>query len=187
MNQNMVGPSEIVAINEIEASRTLHIARKLLSLWGKFHITDGAGTVLYECTSKWAWFNPPWTLTRDGKEVAVFKRKLWAFASTWNVETEDNSFTLRSKLWTFRRQISVQGGAFDGAVLTGNLFDMKFELTWHGQVLAKAHGKVLSFRARHDIVLLESAPQVELFTAILMANLLVEKGEEHDGHSAIAD
>lgn len=166
---------------------TLHIFRKLMSWRGRFHICDSDGMMLYECVGKWGWFNPPWVLTRDGLEVAVFKRKLWTWLSTWNVSMGEDSFQLRRKSWTLRRHILIEGGSFDGAVMTGSLFDRQFEVTWRGRVLARAQGKFLTLRERHDIEVLDHSPQAVLFIAVLMANLLMEKQGEHDSHSSSAD
>lgn len=151
-----------------------------MSFRDKFRITDADGTVLYECAAQWSWFNRIWVLSRQGKEVAVLTRKLWALVQTWDVKTEDDHFRLRGKLWSLRRQINVQGGRFDGASLTGNFFDRKFELSLLGRVLARASGNVLTIRSSHDIELFDDSPQVELLTAILMSTLLIEKRQERD-------
>ena len=52
------------------APKTLHIARKLLSVLGKIQITDDAGLVLYEGAARWAWLSRPWRITQHGQEVA---------------------------------------------------------------------------------------------------------------------
>lgn len=151
-----------------------------MSFREKFRISDADGTVLYECAAQWSWFNRIWVLTREGKEVAVLTRKLWTLVETWDVKTDDDRFRLRGKLWSLRRRINVQGGRFDGAALTGNFFDLKFELSFLGQILARASGKVLTIRSSHDIELFDDSPQVELLTAILMSTLLIEKRQERD-------
>lgn len=182
------------------APKTLHIARKLVSLLGKIQITDDADTVLYEAKGQWGWLRKPWRITQGEQEVAVLARKLWSFAPVWEVDGRNASYPsylLRGKLWSWRRQVAAVGGPFDGAVLKGSLFDMNFELTFHGQVLARAQSELLTIRTRHSIVLLDTSPEMERLTAILMIHLLVEKGEErklaaadptpassyHDGHS----
>lgn len=160
------------------APKTLHIARKLLSLLGKIEITGDAGNVLYESRARWGWLSQPWSITQDGREVATVTRKLWSFTPIWNVSTSEENFILRGKLWSWRRQITVVGGRFDGALLRGSLLDMDFELARHGQVIARAQAKIMTLRTRHSIDLLDTTPQAELLTAILMTNLLAQKGED---------
>ena len=161
------------------APKTLHIARKLLSLLGKIQITDDAGNVLYESRARWGWLSQPWSITQDGREVATVTRKLWSFTPIWNVSTSEENFILRGKLWSWRRQITVVGGRFDGALLRGSLLDMDFELARHGQVIARAQAKMLTLRTRHSIDLLDKTPQAELLTAILMTHLVAQKSEDN--------
>ena len=160
---------------------TLHITEKLLSVLGKLRIADDSGKVLYECASQWAWIGQSWVLTRDQRQEAFCRRKLWALTPTWTVQAGDERFILRRHLWSLRRRVSVHGGRFDGAELTGNLFDLKFSLTWQGRTLARARGKLLSLRDRHDIDVLD--PAAELLTVILMANLMIDRRTEQ-GHQA---
>ena len=161
------------------APKTLHIARKLLSLLGKIEITDDAGTILYESRARWSWLSQPWSIAQDGREVATVTRKLWSFTPIWNVSTNEENFILRGKLWSWRRQIMVVGGRFNGALLRGSLLDMDFELARHDQVIARAQAKMLTLRTRHSIDLLDTTPQAELLTAILMTHLLAQKSEDN--------
>lgn len=159
--------------------KTLHIARKLMSLLGKIQITDDDENILYESQAQWGWLTKPWRITQDGREVATITRKLWSFTPVWNISTSEENFRLRGKLWSWRRHITVEGGRFDGAVLQGSLFDMDFDLSQDGLILARAQARVLTLRTRHSIELLNSSPQVELLTAILMTALLAQKGEDN--------
>lgn len=160
------------------APKTLHIARKLMSLLGKIQITDDDDHVLYAANGRWGWFSKPWTIHQDQREIATLRRKLWTFTPIWHVDGVDGSFSLRGKLWSWRRKVTVAGGPFDGAVLQGSLLDMNFELNHQGRVLARAQSELLTIRTRHSIVLLDATPQAQRLTAILMIHLLVEKGEE---------
>lgn len=161
-----------------EPSRILSITEKLLSLRGRLDVTDGQGRLLYECVSNWNFLMPSWTLLQDGRELAVCRRKFLAFGWTWTVQTLHERYQLRRALWSLRRRIHVDGGAFDGAELSGNLWDLSFELTWRNQVLARAQGKLLTLRDRHNIALLDPSPEAELLTVIVMAQLLIEKRSE---------
>jgi uncharacterized protein YxjI len=106
---------------------------------------------------------------------------------TWNVSTDAGRFTLRGKLWAWRRHITVHGGRFDGAVLTGALLDMNFELSRQGQVLAPAQAELLTLRTRHSIELLDDAPDTELLTAITMTNLMMQKDDAKKLAAASSD
>lgn len=159
--------------------RTLHIARKLLSLLGNIQITDNDGNLLYECAASWSWFARTWHIRAQGREIARMRRKLFTLVRAWDVDTGDERFVLQDKLFSWRRQVTVRGGSFDGAVLRGGLLDMRFELSHHGQIIAKADADLLTLRTRHSIVLLQNSPQAERLTAILMANLLIQKSADN--------
>jgi len=165
-------------MNDYAAPKTLHIARKLLSLLGKIQITDDDDNVVYEAAAQWRWFIRPWRITQNDREVAVVRRKFLSFAPTWYVHTNDENFELRGKLWSWRRQVAVVGGGFDGAILRGGLWDMGFELSRHGQVMARAQARIMTLRTRHSIELLDASPQAELLTVILMTTLVEQKSEE---------
>jgi len=112
--------------------------------------------------------------------VAIFRRKIFSFSPTWLVSVDGCDFRLRKKLFTFRRRLVVEDGPFDGAELTGGLFDMGFDLVHNDESLARAHAKVFTIRERLAIELVNDAPEVELLTALMMANLLVQKDAEAD-------
>ena len=93
------------------APKTLHIARKLLSVLGKIQITDDAGLVLYEGAARWAWLTCPWRITQHGQEVAPIARKPWSFTPIWSVSTHEEHFILRGKFWSWRRHIANKRGS----------------------------------------------------------------------------
>lgn len=53
-----------------------------------------------------------------------------------------------------------------------------------GATLAKARAKILTLRERHVVEVLDDRPEVELLTAILTTNLLVEKHQERAAAAA---
>jgi uncharacterized protein YxjI len=159
-------------------ARRLFISAKLLSLKRRFQITDEADEILYECTWKFAFFSPPWKLSKKGSEVATFRRKIFSWAPTWNVTSVDGNFRMRQRIFSFRRRVVVKGGIYDGAEFNGSLFGMTFTLRAAGQTIAEAHRELLTIRDKHYIDLLIDTPQAELLTAIVMASLLVQKETE---------
>jgi len=154
-------------------TRRLCVSEKLLSLKERFHITDEAGRVLYECTWMFAGIKPRWKLWQAGREVAEFRKKYFTWAPTWRVTTIHGDFRLRRRLFSLRRRVIVEGGPHDGAELTGGLFGMTFRLTLRGETIAEGHRELISLRDRHHADLLKETPEAELLTALLLAHLLV--------------
>ncbi|KQQ31069.1 hypothetical protein ASF61_17760 [Duganella sp. Leaf126] len=165
-------------MNRYDTPSTLHIARKLLSLLGKIEVTDDDDNVLYEASAQWSWFIRPWSITQNGRQVATVRRKCLSFAPTWYVQTSDENFALRARLWSWRRQVMVVGGRFDGAVLRGGLWDRGFELSWQDRLIARAQARIMTLRTRHSIALLDPSPQAALLTVILMTTLVEQKSDE---------
>ena len=159
-------------------AHTLSIASKLLSLKDRFQIADAHGKTVFDCTWRFSLLRTPWVLERNGQRVAVWRRKLWAFASTWTVESDHGNYRIRRKVFSFRRVLQVRGGPLDGAELVGSVFDRRFTLRRDGVTLAKAREEWVSLRDRYDIDIVDERPEVELLTAVLMAQLLIEKRQE---------
>jgi uncharacterized protein YxjI len=166
--------------------RLLTVAQKLLSLKERFQIYDDSDQVVFDCTWRFAWINARWVLTREGREVAAFRKRVWSVGAKWDVQSELGEFLMRRKIFSFRRRIFVEGGPLDGAEFTGGLFDLSFALEHQGATLAKAHAKILTLRERHLVEVLDDRPEVELLTAILMTCLLVEKHQERAAQVAAA-
>ncbi|MDI4632916.1 hypothetical protein J7U46_07630 [Pelomonas sp. V22] len=166
-------------------SKILSIKRKLLSLKERLQILDADERLLYEATWEFAWFNPTWVLTRDGREAARLKRRLLSWLPCWEVQANGSPFLLRTR-WGWRRRVQVQGGPLDGAELRGGLLDMSFELERSGRILARADAKWLSLRERHVIELLDESPEAELLTAVMMVTVLLQKSESASSSAASA-
>lgn len=155
------------------APRLLYIREKLFSALGKLTISNSADQLEYECATSWNWIGEGWLLKRGSIDIASSQRKLRTLRPTWHVETPEGTLILRRKVLSLRRQVSVHGGPYDGAELTGSLFDQSFVLTYQGRVLARAAGKLFSVRDCHVIEVVE--PAAELLAVILMANVMVAR------------
>ena len=155
------------------APKLLYIREKLFSAMGELTIMNSAGQVAYVCASSWAWIGESWILMQSNMRVASSRRKLLAPRPTWHVETPDGPLFLRRKVLSLRRHVSVQGGPYDGAELTGTLFDLSFVLTYQGQALARATGEFPSLRDSHVIEVFD--PSAELLAVILMVNVMIAR------------
>lgn len=165
-------------MSDLATTRILSITEKLLSWPGRLIVADGKGEPLYECVSHWNFFLPSWTLRQNGQDLATCRSTFLSFGRTWTVHTPQERYQLRRPIWSWRRRIEVEGGPFDGAELNGNLWDRSFELTYQNRILARARGKILTLRDRHEIEVLDPSLEAELLTVIMMAQVLIEKRAE---------
>lgn len=161
----------------LDSPRTLTVANKLLSLRGEISIGDAGGAPAYIAKGQFAFF-PAWRVYKDASEVARIRRKVFAIRPTWVVNTGGEDFQIRRKLFAFRRRYYAVGGAYDGATLTGNLFDLSFEVKQDERSLARASGRILTLRDTHSVQVLASTPEDELFVVAAMLVLQLERRDE---------
>jgi uncharacterized protein YxjI len=156
-------------------STVLSISNKLFSLKGKMFIDDENGDRLYDANGEFAFFCPTWTIKNSASEVASIKRKLWSWAPVWNVKSTIGDFLVKRKLFSWTRTYSVIGGPYSGAVVKGNIWDLKFAITHNDKSIASAKGKILSLRDRHNILVHDTDETSEIFTTIIMVTLQLDR------------
>lgn len=150
--------------------RILSVTNKLLSLRGAIEITDADGIVAYRAQGSLALVSPTWRIFRGDTEVATVRKRIFALSPTWDFEGELGALTVRRKILSFVRRYRASGGALDGAIVSGNLFDLHFEVSHAGETLAKASGRILSIRDRHEIEVLAD-PELFVVFAMLVVQL----------------
>ena len=172
----MLARSPDISVLERHMQRVLSIAKPS---WLKDNllITDADGRALY--TTIWRTTFPvaTWSLKRDDQVIATLRRKALALPRTCRVTMGGTEFVLKNRISVSRR-IEVEGGPFDGAVLTGNLSDLNFRLEHQGDQIAAAEGKTFSMHNRYIIHLLKDDPAAEVLTALMLVDLLVQQSEE---------
>jgi uncharacterized protein YxjI len=140
-------------------------------------VTDAAGKTLYTASWHAGFPTASWTLKQGGKEIATLRRKALALLRTCIVNMDGHEFQLKNTL-SMSRRTEVEGGPFDGAVLSGNLTDLDFRLEHRTDLVAQAEGKVVSADNRHTVRLMNDDPTAEVLTALMMVDLLVQQHEE---------
>jgi uncharacterized protein YxjI len=162
-------------------STVLSISNKIFSLKGQMFIDDEKGERRYDAKGEFAFFCPTWTLKNSTKELAKVKRKLWAWSPTWNVQSEIGDFTIKRKLFSWTRTYYVEGGSYDGAIIRGNIWDLKFEISHQDKRIASAKSELLSLRDTLNIQIHETKYNAELFTTITMVVLNLDKQNDNNG------
>lgn len=138
-------------------------------------IADGHGNQSYEARGELSLLSPTWRITGEGREVAQVRRKLLAWVPTWDVCGELGEFKVKRKLLSWTRQYYAVGGELDGATIKGNIFDLRFEVKQGEEIIARATGRILTLRDRHNI---EVIGQPELFVVIAMVILHLDRRDE---------
>ncbi|UUI59057.1 hypothetical protein [Aeromonas salmonicida] len=164
-------------------SKLLSINNKLRSLRGRLTITDESDEVAYDAQGEFSLFSLTWRLAKSGKEIATIRKKAFSWSPTWIINGELGAFIIRREIWSWVRCYRIIGGPFDGAEVAGNIWDMKFTISHHDQLIARAKGMILSLRDRHNIEVLQADPASESFTAIAMVTLQMDRRDENSNRN----
>ena len=156
----------------------LSIANKLLSLRGNIRITDENDNLVFEARGEFALFSATWRIFQNGTQVASIRRKVFAITPTYTIRGGLGEFTIKRKIFAFTRQMYVLGGPYDGARIAGNIWDLRFSVEGHKGVIAKAAGKILTLRDRHNVELQTQDANDALFVVIAMVTLQIERQHE---------
>lgn len=163
-------------------SRVLSVANKLLSVRGTIDITDGDGNLTYRGKGQLAAFSPTWRVYRGDNQVGTIRRRIFSLVPTWEIAGELGGFRIKRRWFSFTRKYYTVGGPADGATVTGNLWDLRFQVARAGQTLAQAKGRLLTMRDRHDV---EVLCQPELF--IVFAVLVLQMDRRDERRKALHD
>lgn len=166
----------------LASARTLTVANKLLSLRGQISIGDSSGEAAYVAKGQFSFF-PTWRVFRGVADVARIRRKVFALRPTWLVNTDANRFQIRRNLLAFRRRYYAVGGDYDGATLTGNIFDLSVDVRLADRSLARASGRILTLRDTRSVQVFADTPEDELFVVTAMLVLQLDRRDEANRRS----
>lgn len=158
----------------------LVINNKLLSVRGRMNITDQSDQIMYDARGEFAFFSPTWRINKGVEQVATVRRKILSFVPTWNINGDLGEFAIKRKIFSFTRKYNVLGGPFNGTLISGNIWDMKFNISNGLETIASATGKILTIRDRHNIEVIKSGKEAELMTVIAMVTLHLERKSENE-------
>jgi len=142
-----------------------------------FDITDETGEVRYVARRHPGFLSGTWSVVRGAETVAVLSRRSTLPRRACLVEMEGTEFLIKNR-FGFSRVTEVHGGSFDGAVLTGGFFDLKFRLEHRGALLAEAKGRLLAARDRFVVRLARADdPAAEALAVVMIMDTLIQRSE----------
>ena len=157
-------------------SRILSVANKLLSLRGCIRITGEHDELAYQARGELALLAPTWRVyageDAQGAPSATIRKRVFAWAPTWDIQAGADAFQIRKKLFSWSREYRTIGGPYDGAVMRGNLWDLQFAITHGATVLATAAGTMFSLRDRHSVRI---PGEGEWFVALAMLVMQIDR------------
>ncbi len=163
-------------------SKILTVSNKFFSLRGQIGIVDSSSKELvYVAKSKIFSLTSPWNIyNSEDMEVSKVRKKIFSIRKAWIISGELGDFTIKKKFWPWNRTYVIYGGKFDGAIMKGNFFDVKIEVTHNSDWIISADEHLFSMTSTHSLTIFSDNVDDEIFAAILMVILLGEKKEEKD-------
>ena len=162
--------------------KTFQLKQELWSLGGRFNISDETGVPHYQCEGSLFRVPKQFTITdMQGKLVSQIEKNFLSFLPTFKVNLAcGESFTLR-KEWTFfkpRYQIdNLQ------MVVQGDFWDMDFDLTREGQLLARISQEWLRMTSTYTIEVYDES-YADLIISLVVAIDYVKAMEASASHGS---
>ena len=162
--------------------KTFRLKQELWSLGGRFTISDELGLAHYQCEGSLFRVPKRFTITdMQGNLVSQIEKEILAFLPTFKVNLANgDSFTLR-KEWTFfkpRYQIdNLQ------MVVQGDFWDMDFDLTREGQLLARISQEWLRMTSTYTIEVYDES-YADLIISLVVAIDYVKAMEASASHGS---
>ena len=156
----------------------LTLSNALLSLRGRIHINDGAGLPRYEARGEFALLSPTWRLMAGETLLGTLRRKILSLRPHYDVTLAGEHFAIVGKLFRWRRHYTVRGGRWDGVVIHGNFWDLRFAIQQGDRVLADAQSKILTLRDTHQVQVHSNDEADERFVALCLVLVMREKEDD---------
>lgn len=142
------------------------IKQKLMSLAGKFDVTDEAGDTAFIVEGSFLEIPKSFTISDSfERPVAKLTKKVWSFLPTFYLELEDgSSYTIRKELTFFKPRYRVDG--LDMTV-QGDLWDLNFGLAVAGQDVAYIHQSLFHLTSTYQIAVLDEAYTEKIISLVI--------------------
>ena len=162
--------------------KTFRLKQELWSLGGRFTISDELGIAHYQCEG--SFFQIPKTFTiRDmqGNLVSQIEKELLAFLPTFKVKLANgDTFTLRKEWIFFKPRYQIDNLQM---VVQGDFWDMDFDLTREGQLLARISQEWLRMTSTYTIEVYDES-YADLIISLVVAIDYVKAMEASASHGS---
>ncbi len=167
-------------------TKSFKIAYEPFSFRSAVLISDENDEVAYKAQSEWSVSKPSWLLRQNRKLVASFKWRssgLSIARDSWDIEGDAGNFSIGPQSFSFKRKLHVEGGAYDGATLTGNLSGLQHIIeTSNGVELANVSGKIFSLRNVRNVELNSESEADVFFSLLCVVALQITNAMEASRH-----
>ena len=159
----------------------LYVQQKLLSLRGRFSVTDEAGQPVYAVEGSFLRIPKQFTITdREGRERARVWKQPISWLARFHLELDGVEVATIAQQWSFfRHRYEVHG---TGLSVVGNLWDMNFAVTRDGVEVGRVDKKWMTVRDTYAIQVTD--PRDELLVLALVLAIDYVKASQRAASAA---
>lgn len=130
--------------------KKLYVKQKMMSLSGKFSVTDEAENELYFIEGSFMKIPKRFSLKDvTGQEVALITKKPISFLPTFYVDVVgQETMTIQKAFSFFRANYTIDAA---GVEVRGNWWDMEFEVYQNGALIGSVNKKWFTWSDRYEI------------------------------------
>lgn len=130
--------------------KKLYVKQKMMSLSGKFSVTDEADNEVYFVEGSFMKIPKHFSMMNSaGQQVAEITKKPISFLPTFYVDVVgQETMTIQKEFSFFRANYRIDAA---GVEVRGNWWDMDFEVYQNGSLIGAVNKKWFTFRDRYEI------------------------------------
>lgn len=130
--------------------KKLYVKQKMMSLSGKFSVTDEADNEVYFVEGSFMKIPKRFSMMNSaGQQVAEITKKPISFLPTFYVDVAgQETMTIQKEFSFFRANYRIDAA---GVEVRGNWWDMDFEVYQNGSLIGAVNKKWFTFRDRYEI------------------------------------
>lgn len=147
--------------------KELYMKQKMFSMSGKFAVKDSNEDDVYRVEGSFMQVPKTYTiLDLPGHEVAVITKKIFSFLPTFFVDVAGQELVTIQKQFTFlKARYTIQAA---GIEVSGNWWDMDFEVLQYGEVVGRVEKKWFEFGDSYRIQVVNEEMET-LLVALVVA------------------
>ena len=156
--------------------KTLYIRQKIVSLNDRFSVTDIDQVVQYTIEGSFIKIPKQYTIfNASGDEVAEITRKLISLLPVFTVDfNAKETITIKKHFSFLKEKLTIEGA---GIVLTGDLFDLHFDIQKDGETIGAIQPKIFSWADTYELTILNEQYE-EMIVALTVA---IDRIKEESG------
>lgn len=146
--------------------KKLYVKQKIMSLRGKFTVMDEKQNDVYTVEGSFMQIPKTYSIFNvKHDEVAVISKKLFSWLPKFFVNVDGSEvLTIKKDFTLFKQSYSIEAAGID---VTGNWWDMNFEVYRNGEVIGQVRKKWLSWGDSYEVQVLNEDMEIIIISIVI--------------------